>query len=90
MTLPESVIREIFPEIVEALSLFYLETDSAFGGLSPSQVLLTEEGKVCLGMGLYYHFPHANPQSIYNIRANRPKYLSLDTVQSNSTLPKKT
>jgi hypothetical protein len=38
-----------------------------FGGLSPSQVILTEGG-IKLGMGLYYHFSNINSNSIYHLK----------------------
>lgn len=42
ITLPESVIREIFVEIFESLGYFYEISDSHFGGFSPSQILITD------------------------------------------------
>lgn len=38
-----------------------------FGGLSPSQIILTEGG-IKLGMGLYYHFSNINSNSIYHLK----------------------
>jgi len=39
-----------------------------FGGISPSQVLITDEGTIKLGMGLYYHFNNSTSSSIYHIK----------------------
>lgn len=38
-----------------------------FGGLSPSQIIITDRG-VKLGMGLYYHFSNSNSNSIYHLK----------------------
>ncbi len=47
-----------------------------FGGLSPSQIIITDQNKIKLNLGLFYHFPETS-NSIYNIRSYRPKYISL-------------
>lgn len=68
MTLPETAIRSILIEILACLEQFYELTDMHFGGLSPSQIMFTSEGKIKLCMGLFYHFPHCNFQSIYHLK----------------------
>ena len=70
LTLPESVIKEIFVELCHALRDFYELTDLQFGGLSPSQILLTSKG-IQLGMGLYYHFFNTTSHSIYHIKTSQ-------------------
>ena len=67
LTLPESVIREIFREVVHSLLEFYSLTERQYGGLSPSQILLGGKG-IQLGMGLYYHFVNTSSNSIYHIK----------------------
>lgn len=57
-TLPESVIREVFSQVLQNLDLFYNATNMHFGGLSPSQIVFTEENKVKLSLGLFYHIPN--------------------------------
>lgn len=57
ITLPESVIRQISTEVLKHLKLFYQSTDMHFGGLSPSQIMITEDGHIKLAMGLFYHIP---------------------------------
>jgi hypothetical protein len=47
-----------------------------FGGLSPSQIMFTETGKIKMGLGLYYHFPNINSNNIYYLKSNnKAKYL---------------
>jgi len=49
-----------------------------FGGLSPSQILITEEGRIKLGMGLYYHFNNSTSSSIYHIKTSqKTKYAEI-------------
>lgn len=51
-----------------ALKKFYELTEMQYGGLSPSQILITSEGDIKLGMGLYYHFTNSNSDSIYHLK----------------------
>lgn len=44
LTLPESVIREIFEQVIVNLKMFYDLTEMQFGGLSPSQILIGNDG----------------------------------------------
>jgi hypothetical protein len=67
-TLPESVIREIFVEVFENLGYFYEISDNQFGGFSPSQILITNDGKIKIGMGVYYHLLSLGSNSIYSLR----------------------
>lgn len=47
-----------------------------FGGMSPSQIMFTQKGKIKLGLGLYYHFPNMNSNNIYYLKSNnKAKYL---------------
>ena len=74
-TLPESVIREIIDQLLKILSQFYDLTGMNFGGMSPSQIMFTEKGKIKLGLGLYYHFPNMNSTNIYYLKSNnKAKY----------------
>jgi hypothetical protein len=76
LTLPESVIREIFEQVIVSLRMYYDMTDMQFGGLSPSQILISNEGEIRLGMGLYYHFTNSTSNSIYHIKTpQKTKYL---------------
>ena len=68
VTLPESVIREISTEVLQHLKLFYSVTDMHFGGLSPSQIMITEDNSIKLAMGLFYHIPNIESHNIYNIK----------------------
>jgi|JI6StandDraft_1071083.scaffolds.fasta_scaffold96453_3 hypothetical protein len=68
LTLPESVIKEVFDQVFAGLKKFYELTEMQFGGLSPSQILITKEGDIKLGMGLYYHFTNSSSDSIYHIK----------------------
>lgn len=46
-----------------------------FGGLSPSQIMFTDNGQIKLGLGLYYHFPNINSGNIYYLKSgNKAKY----------------
>lgn len=75
-TLPESVIREIIDQLLKILSQFYDLTGMNFGGMSPSQIMFTEKGKIKLGLGLYYHFPNMNSTNIYYLKSSpKTKYL---------------
>lgn len=67
LALPESTIRSVFKEVCESLKEYYELTEMQFGGLSPSQVILSESG-IKLGMGLYYHFSNINSNSIYHLK----------------------
>lgn len=67
-TLPESVIREVFSQVLQILDVFYLHTKMHFGGISPSQIMFTEDNKVKLSLGLFYHIPNLEAYSIYHIR----------------------
>lgn len=70
ITLPESVIRELFIEVLENLAVYYELTNMHFGGLSPTQIMFTNEGnRIKLGMGLYYHFPNITSNSIYHLKS---------------------
>ena len=42
-------------------------TELQFGGLSPSQIIIANNG-IKLGMGLYYHFSNINSNSIYHLK----------------------
>jgi serine/threonine protein kinase len=42
LTLPESVIREVFEQVIVNLKKYYDQTEMQFGGLSPSQILITD------------------------------------------------
>ena len=68
VTLPESVIREISIEVLKHLKLFYSVTDMHFGGLSPSQIMITEDNSIKLAMGLFYHLSNLESHNIYSIR----------------------
>jgi hypothetical protein len=68
LALPEAVIRCIFIETCEILKDYYERTEMQFGGLSPSQIIITKNGKIKLGMGLYYHFSNINSNSIYHLK----------------------
>lgn len=67
MTLPESTIRSIFKDACEILREYYEITELQFGGLSPSQIIIANNG-IKLGMGLYYHFSNINSNSIYHLK----------------------
>ncbi len=54
--------------MIVSLKRFYEITEMQFGGLSPSQILITDDGEIKLGMGLYYHFNNSNSNSIYHIK----------------------
>lgn len=41
-----------------------------FGGLSPSQIMFTQDGKIKMGLGLYYHFTNINSNNIYFLKSN--------------------
>ena len=71
LTLPESVIREVFEQVMLCLKTFYDMTDLQFGGLSPSQILIGNDGDIKLGMGLYYHFTNSTSHSIYHIKTQQ-------------------
>lgn len=46
-----------------------------FGGLSPSQIMITEDGQIKLAMGLFYHIPSIEVHNIYNLRGTtKTKY----------------
>lgn len=62
------MIREIFQQIIVSLRTYYELTGMQFGGLSPSQILIGNEGEIKLGMGLYYHFTNTTSNSIYHIK----------------------
>lgn len=68
LTLPESVIRHVFTEVLKHLSNFYLLTDIHFGGISPSQILFTENYEIKLGMGLFYHIPGVTANNVYSLK----------------------
>lgn len=40
-----------------------------FGGMSPSQIMFTDENKVKLNLGLFYHIPNIDSYNIYHIKA---------------------
>lgn len=45
-----------------------------FGGLSPSQIMFTEDNKIKLSLGLFYHIPIQESYSIYHIKmTQKPK-----------------
>lgn len=69
ITLPEAVIRQISTEVLKNLKIFYSTTDMHFGGLSPSQIMITEDSHIKLAMGLFYHIPNLESHNIYHMRA---------------------
>jgi hypothetical protein len=87
VTLPESAMKEIFSQLIDCLQQFYELSELQFGGLSPSQVLLSKNG-VQLGMGLYYHFSNTTSNSIYHYKTvARPNLFELNLTQKNFMKP---
>ncbi len=65
---------------------FYKAADQIFthfGGLSSSQILFTAEGKVKIGMGLFYQLSLTNSTTLYSIRSlSKPRYIIANAVLS--------
>jgi len=57
-------------QLLKILTQFYDLTGMNFGGMSPSQIMFTEKGKIKLGLGLYYHFPNMNSTNIYYLKSS--------------------
>jgi len=55
-------------EVFEILGYFYEYSDGQFGGLSPSQILISNEGRIKMGLGVSYPLS-INSNSIYNLKA---------------------
>ena len=64
---------------------FYKAADQIFthfGGLSSSQILFTAEGKVKIGMGLFYQLSLTNSTTLYSIRSlSKPSPFDLNSTQ---------
>jgi hypothetical protein len=58
--------------VIEILQIYYEASELNFGRLSPTQIMLTDEGNVKLAMGLYYNFTNES-NTIYNLKAPKIK-----------------
>jgi hypothetical protein len=64
------------------LGHFYESSDNPFGGLSPSQIMMTNEGKIKLGLGIYHQISTLNTNNIYNLKYNsKAKQNQFNTTQ---------
>lgn len=39
-----------------------------FGGISPSQIMITENNKIKMSLGLFYHIPNLDSYNIYHLK----------------------